>query len=471
MIYPTCVLLTKNMTVAAVLRRLEGFSRESRVVVRRDLGPKSSWYLFETAEIRGRLAGEAAESSLEDVLPWREMKPVPTLQVPEVADVKDFSGLVLDADRLMGFADPSVGQGAAGEKQGPPPAARRQPLDFGFRDESKQEEPFVVVPVLYATDRKGVEDRRIGYSYTSERGDLTFGVAEVSIPDVHEIGKLERPHWWRIELKEDPKRHVILMRVGRLERREFLSSLHTSLRRTAGREALLFVHGYRVSFEEAARRAAQIAYDLSWPGDRMLVPTLYSWPSKGKYLGYLADEANASWTAGHFEEFLRLLLSPETGARNVHVLAHSMGNRPLIETLKRFDKGTLPEGSARLSQVIFAAPDLDADEFRSLARAFARHAGRCTLYASSNDEALRVSREVRYKLPRAGESDSGLVVVAGVDTIDASEADTSLVGHSYYGQRTILHDIFYTLGGKGPDERFGLKARRLGDLRYWELQP
>jgi len=49
-----------------------------------------------------------------------------------------------------------------------------------------------------------------------------------------------------------------------------------------------------------------------------------------------------------------------------------------------------------------------------------------------------------------------LVVVPGVETIDASHVDTSLLGHSYFAEtRSVLSDMFYLIRtGRGLDMRF-----------------
>jgi hypothetical protein len=74
--------------------------------------------------------------------------------------------------------------------------------------------------------------------------------------------------------------------------------------------------------------------------------------------------------------------------------------------------------------------------------------------------------------PRAGDTDDDLVVVPGVDTIDVSEVDTSLVGHSYYGANSsVLADLFDLLHqSKPPEERQWLREEYLGDSRYWVFQ-
>jgi esterase/lipase superfamily enzyme len=97
-----------------------------------------------------------------------------------------------------------------------------------------------------------------------------------------------------------------------------------------------------------------------------------------------------------------------------------------------------------------------------------------TLYASSRDWALWASRNYHGGYRRAGDSDGEVVIVPGVDTIDASAVETSLgVGHFYYAEnRSVLSDMFYVLReGKPPDQRFGLMPMTRGGDKYWIFRP
>jgi esterase/lipase superfamily enzyme len=117
---------------------------------------------------------------------------------------------------------------------------------------------------------------------------------------------------------------------------------------------------------------------------------------------------------------------------------------------------------------VLAAPDIDAAVFGDLVDRFHARADRCTLYASSGDLALKASSEfVGY--PRAGQSGDGLVVVDGIDTIDASLIDTSLVGHSYIGDSdSILSDVHeLILEDRPPGKRFRLDSAKLHNREYW----
>ena len=62
----------------------------------------------------------------------------------------------------------------------------------------------------------------------------------------------------------------------------------------------IFLHGYNVSFEEAALRAAQIGFDLSIRG----AMAFFSWPSQGDLAGYSADEASIEASEFVIMEFL-----------------------------------------------------------------------------------------------------------------------------------------------------------------------
>jgi esterase/lipase superfamily enzyme len=320
-----------------------------------------------------------------------------------------------------------------------------------------------VVDVFYATDRRMTAPEE---HYSGERGSgaLSFGIAEVSIPPGHRKGELESASWWKLEFRADASTHVVLQRVKQLHRAAFTRQLLDSLNRSPGREALVFVHGYNVSFVDAVRRTGALAYDLEFPG----VPITYSWPSEGELFRYTVDESNVEWTVGHFRAFLDLVRR-EVGARTVHVIAHSMGNRPLIRALESL----VPEAGADvapLREVVFAAPDIDASTFRDLAHQFYGRAERFTLYASSNDEALKASQSV-HRYQRAGDTEPEPVVIEGVvDTIDASAIETDFLGHSYaLSDRALLTDLHSLIvDAQPPTERYGLKRHPLG---HWSLAP
>lgn len=327
---------------------------------------------------------------------------------------------------------------------------------------------YVVVPIFYATDRKVTGNPNPSKFYSGERGsgELSYGMAEVSIPDDHRMGELESPSFWRLEFRQSPEKHVVLLKVESLRTATFNDKVRSQIDAASTADVLIFMHGYNVSFENAARRTAQIAKDLNFEG----VPMLYSWPSEASVHKYSVDAGNIKWTTPHFHSFLKRTLT-EFNAQTVHVIAHSMGNRALADTIRVFDPSSLPGNAAELRNIVFAAPDIDAQTFKDLAKLFPGRAEQFTLYASSKDMALDVS-EIVYKYPRAGDSEDGLIVIDEVDTIDASAVDASLMGHSYVGDnRSVLADLFAMIKhGHPPDERAGLEAVTHPDGRYWRFK-
>jgi esterase/lipase superfamily enzyme len=329
---------------------------------------------------------------------------------------------------------------------------------------------YAVVKVFYATNRVAAQLGPGMVSYASEPApQLQFGVARVSVPRGHRMGELEGPSILRLEFRNDPERHITLLNAEPKPAARFFGDVASAASRTARREAFVFVHGFATTFEDAARRTAQIAYDLGFSG----APVLYSWPSRGKIglLEYNSDARNAELSAERLKDFLSQLVA-ESRLEALHVIAHSMGNRVVadaLDGLARSRDTRLPQ----LREVILMAPDIDAEAFRGLAARIKGVPARMTLYASSGDEALRASQKLSG-YPRAGQGGADVVVLPGIDTVDASAVDTSLLGlrHSYYADnRTIVSDLFYLLRGHAPQDRAALRRKEHRNGTYWEFLP
>ena len=323
-----------------------------------------------------------------------------------------------------------------------------------------------VVQVFYGTDRVVTGPANAPTSYGVDRGEFALGIADVSIPDDHRMGKVERPSIWKLEFRENRDKHVVVLKLQPLSAEDFQARASAALGKSSKKEVLLFVHGYNVTFPDAVMRTAQIAFDLHFEG----IPALYSWPSEGSMPRYMIDEANVTWSKPRFAAFLTMLRE-KLGADTIHIIAHSMGNRLVTETIAEM-ASPAANGAAKIRQVVFAAPDLDAATFKDLAARFHQKAERFTLYASSNDKALQASKAA-HKYPRAGESGASLLVLDPIDTIDASAIDTSFLGHSYYGDnRSVVTDLFELIRrGSPPPERAGLRAMTRFGVPYWEFSP
>lgn len=264
--------------------------------------------------------------------------------------------------------------------------------------------------------------------HRSAGGTIYYGHCDVSLPPTHQLGEVERP-WIG---PEDETQHVVLQRTALLEAQAFYDLVKRELegRQVDARDCFVFVHGFNVSFDDAARRTAQIHHDLRFPG----VPMFYSWPSRASLRHYPSDRNEIEYSKEHVKKFL-LGVADNIQARRIHIIAHSMGGAAVTRAIAEIEREDVV-----FDQIVLAAPDIDADVFREqLMPRLARHGRRTTLYCSQRDLALHVSYAFN-DYPRAGDSSRGIVVAQDLDTVDASAIDTDLLGHSYYGDAVRLLD-------------------------------
>jgi esterase/lipase superfamily enzyme len=235
----------------------------------------------------------------------------------------------------------------------------------------------------------------------------------------------------------------------------------------ADRQAVIFIHGYNVSFEGAALRAAQIGVDLNLAGPM----AFFSWPSQGTPAGYPADEATIEACENHIADYLSdFALS--SGARRVNVIAHSMGNRGLLRAIQRLiGRAASTASGVQFGHFILAAPDVDRDLFLELSRAYGQAAQRTTLYISDRDRALDLSGSL-HRYPRVGYSPP-VTVVPGIDTVYVGNVDLTILGHGYVAEAAeVLRDMHELLQhDAAPDKRFALR-RITGapEGPYWSIR-
>nr|WP_223504868.1 alpha/beta hydrolase [Pseudomonas sp. BF-R-24] len=322
-----------------------------------------------------------------------------------------------------------------------------------------------LVKVLFATNRKQLDSERCAEAYSGRRGsfgDTKYGYCMVSIPVGHEVGVIEEKRWY--QLKEAPDKHVMLLGGQTISKQDFDKMLNLGLVNKST-STLLFVHGYNVSFADAAKRTAQMAYDLNFSG----VPLFFSWPANGKVLSYAADEASVEWSEPALYDFLVDHLS-NSKIEQTFLIAHSMGNRAVLSSLARL-KLERPDLRYKLKEVVLAAPDVDAEQFVDIiVPKIADPKAPVTLYASSRDKALLTSKKLHY-YERAGDVPEIIKVYGGVEFIDASAVKTDFLNHSYMAEsRSVISDILDLFGGSRPASRSGLRVREAQVGQYWEIK-
>jgi len=398
-----------------------------------------------------------------------------TFELSVVVPAAELAGLIAEVARDPGAAPTPLLERVLATATPRPPAHTKE-----LRDTTPEVgEPVLdangkvryhIVRVYYATDRKNTGDPAPEEHFGGDRGPLGYGVVNVALPKGHAVGQLEAPSILRLEFTADPDKHVMLQSLTAMNASSWRAEVAKHAIELGNPGILVFVHGYNSSFSDAARRSAQLAFDLKFAGSTVL----FSWPSRAVTLEYTVDEQSAEWSVPDMKDVLASLatLAPNTP---IYVIAHSMGNRVFARGFKAL-LAEDPAKQAPFKQLVLAAPDIDADVFkREIAPSILGKGPRVTLYASSNDKALAASRGVHGGYLRLGESGKDIVVLAGLDTVDASGVSTEFLGHSYFGDSdTVMSDLKYVIRKSLPPEqreRFALeRVRNTAIGLYWRFK-
>jgi esterase/lipase superfamily enzyme len=305
---------------------------------------------------------------------------------------------------------------------------------------------YTTVRVFYGTNRTPAGNATLAPYYGRTDGELQYGSLDVTIPQIHQLAELESPAPWvdysfGVESAANKKKYVVLEKVMPLSKIEFTQALDKQIKDAPSKDVMIFVHGFNNTFEDAARRTAQLAYDMDFDG----TPIMYSWPSQGSLSAYAADENVTDDSALRMADFLQTVVA-QSGAAHVHLIAHSMGSRVLLGALRTFLQAREPAARQQaFGQIVFTAPDVDRNYFTSIAESLRGSAARLTLYASESDYALRMSQIV-HDAPRAGSAGSTIIRLHGLDTIDMSGVPADVLGHNYFAANGgAVYDLLHMI--------------------------
>lgn len=187
---------------------------------------------------------------------------------------------------------------------------------------------------------------------------------------------------------------------------------------SAGRNLLVFIHGFDNTFEDAITRAAFNREFLAASGKPGTDTTVlaFSWPSLGKMLSfpvpdadYRHDQKMATLSGMHLMNFFAqiepLLRTARANGSRSYLLAHSMGNLALESAVENwFLHGN---GNAELFNVnILAAGDCGFDAFAQPnltgLDGMSLLTSRISIYYSGVDQVLNLSRAIN-SLQRLGQ--------------------------------------------------------------------
>lgn len=286
-----------------------------------------------------------------------------------------------------------------------------------------------------------------------------FRIAEISVPDVHQLGKFERPpSFLRIRIvKEDRQRHISILDQPGVSEQAFRDGIAEMI--TEDKAALVFVHGYNTTRDDATRRTAQLAHDLAFHGPAVT----FSWNDRGQLDGYLKDSNDVRWAARPFLRVIQLL--GDCGVESVFVIAHSMGAQVVSDACESRYAAT---SRTQISSLVLAAADIDRDVFEARRLGLFESVRDVTTYASAGDAAMALALAANG-LPRVGDAND-LRLYEGVDSVDATDVDTDWFGHGYFVASTeLINDIRLLFSGEKPPRKALEEVISANNQRYWRF--
>jgi esterase/lipase superfamily enzyme len=251
---------------------------------------------------------------------------------------------------------------------------------------------------FYVTNRRpGEAEGSPEERFESERGDeLVFGRFDTVIEPSLGIGMIINPtEWFQNE-------EIQLQDVLDLERAAFVDQVRKLVRESPHRSLLVVVHGFRERFTSALRKTAFVGHVLDIDSPVLV----FDWPGdQGSSLsGYRHAREVAEASGVDLARTLSLIVD-EIDPDSVWLLANSMGGQVAADAFDvLYREADWADTETEIEDVVLTAPDVGHEEFdrhfKPKINALARN---LTVYVSSNDRALVMSRVVNWER-RRGES-------------------------------------------------------------------
>lgn len=365
----------------------------------------------------------------------------------------------------------------------------------GMLDPLPDESPYQRIPyggILYATDRQpaGPDDKE--KYYLNDRGAvLRIGVANIQLGDrtlewktaravsllknrtqayplrvasVDEWGVLGRTVPFFAEGKEMSGAELPDDVSGKLA-----EQVNAQLDNSKRKDAYIFVHGYKVVYENPVLVASELWHFLGYDG----VFIAYAWPSTPSTFAYLRDSDTSQGFARNMRQLIEFL-AEETEVERIHILGYSNGTRLVSRALEQLalkythlsDEEVLAK--TKLGEVIMIGSDVDRGVFGSyLADGLLRTNEHLTVYMSKYDKALGMSQMMTRRNRLGQMFDDGNMAPATRNLLDKYRDQLSVVnvsdvegsqsanGHGYFrASPWASSDILMTLAyGLSPEER------------------
>lgn len=317
------------------------------------------------------------------------------------------------------------------------------------------------IPVFFTTNRTATgqpEEPKFGSEQLLDVTRAVIGEAVLRAPRSEVMNRAQRTADALGQLQKAGGRQtsettLTLHRVA--VARDDAASLFKEARKRAERSArfpkhaLVFVHGYNNTFEDAVRRAAMISFDLDFDG----FTAAFAWPARSGLTAYLGDRERAQTAAPFLTQMLEMI-GKSLPDFKVHIISHSTGSEVVLTALEKLADRSEGGLRVKLGEVIFAHADVNVSRLTQLSGSLRKLGIRVTSYSSKEDLAMRASDLVRMDGKRVG---GAPVYLGGVDAIDISGlGERFSLNHTIFVQNPVVFNDMARLmatGVRPPDAR------------------
>jgi len=334
---------------------------------------------------------------------------------------------------------------------------------------------------FYATRRAPVPQGEPGHYGRDPNESVRLGVAHVELGD---------PGWTyeqlvdsdRTSTVEDPRPGRVLDVDEIASERDFVAAIDAHLAGSNNKAVAVYVHGYRVAFDEVEVMMGSLSAYLSYGAT-----VSFQWPTGLNWWNYFTDCPRGKDYVPDIAHLIEVL--DRTKAEFINVLSFSCGTTLVAEALALLRAKHPDEDRAalarryRIGNVIFAASDIDLKSFaREYVPAFMEIARQSTVYISRRDAALGWSTFVAG-VSRLGKPDIDELTIEDIERLAANPnlqaVDVTDVrgahemrgmsGHGYwYANEWIANDVLLSLRYPVPPARRCLVPSRPGS-RIWHM--
>ena len=336
---------------------------------------------------------------------------------------------------------------------------------------------------FYVTNRRtkqpdGVIEERFG---NEREAGLKFGLLDTDIEPSLGIGMLINPtDWFQNE-------EIRLRDVRALERAAFVKKLRKQVHNSPYRSLLININGFRERFPSALRKTAFLAHVLDinspllvfdWPGDQGSTPQ-----------GYRRAQRIARESGEELAQTIKLIIR-EVQPERLWLLANSMGGEVVVSAFSLlYQQEDLADRETEIEDVVLTAPDISHEKFgRQFKQEIKALARDLTVYVSSNDRALLMSRILNRGARRLGETtvnpanpDQSEEAAKALELVEADSELVTLVDITPVNRTRNFHnfsletpeffdDLFLRLiNSETPRSRLLYRVRTTGGAQYWVL--